>query len=63
MAGYTTTASDDLYFVAGPSGTSGAGAYTVTVNGTVSADSLNFQASGATAISGGTLLNLYAGGI
>jgi fibronectin-binding autotransporter adhesin len=50
-----TTADDDLFFVAGPSATSGNGAYTVTVSGTQLADSLTIQASGNTTLSGGNL--------
>jgi len=59
---HTTTASDNLYFVAGTSATSGSGAYTVTVNLTQAANSLTFQSSGAATLSGGTV-NLLGGGI
>jgi|GEM_PF-3505095 len=58
----TTTSSDDLYFVAGPSATSGNNAYIVTVSGTQVAKSLNFYASGAATLSTGTI-NLHGGGI
>jgi autotransporter-associated beta strand protein len=60
ISAYTTQSTDDLYFVAGPGTTSGSGAYTVTVSGTNSAASLNFQASGAATFSGGTI-NLGGG--
>jgi autotransporter-associated beta strand protein len=60
ISAYTTQSTDDLYFVAGPGTLSGTGAYTVTVSGTNSADSLNFQASGAATFSGGTI-NLGGG--
>lgn len=63
------TSSDDAYFSAGPSATSGNSAYTVTVSGTQSANSIVFQSSAnaaapnaATIITGGTI-NLGAGGI
>jgi len=56
-----TTNTDDLYFVAGPSATSGNNAYNVTVSGSQNANSLNFQASGAAAIFGGTVINLGNG--
>lgn len=56
-----TTNVDDLFFVAGPSATSGNSAYIVTVNGAQVANSLTFQASGATTISGGTSITLGNG--
>ena len=63
------TSSDDAYFSAGPSATSGNSAYTVTVSGTQSANGLVFQSSAnaaapnaATIITGGTI-NLGARGI
>ena len=56
-----TLNTDNLYFVAGPSASSGNNAYTVTVLGSQVANSLNFQASGATTISGGTLITLGNG--
>jgi len=59
---HTTTASDNLYFAAGPSATSGSGAYTVTVNLTQAANSLTFQSSGTATLSGDTV-NLSGGGI
>ncbi|MFV0338376.1 MAG: autotransporter-associated beta strand repeat-containing protein [Chthoniobacterales bacterium] len=65
-----TTSSNDLYFSAGPSATSGNAVYAVTVSGTQSANSLNFQSSATgpnnanagTTLNGGTI-NLGAGGI
>ncbi len=59
---YMTQNTDDLYFVAGPTSTSGNAGYTVSVSGLQVADSLNFQASGSTTISGGTLITLGDGG-
>jgi fibronectin-binding autotransporter adhesin len=59
----STTSADDLFFVAGPSATSGNVAYTVTVSGAQVANSLNFQAQGTTTISGGTSITLGSGGI
>jgi autotransporter-associated beta strand protein len=56
-----TSNTDNLYFVAGPSSTSGNVAYTVTVDGTQVANSLNFQAPAATTITGGTLITLGNG--
>ena len=56
-----TAAADNLYFVAGPSATSGNNAYVVTVSTSQVANSLNFQASGATTISGGTLITVGNG--
>lgn len=55
-----TTAGDDLYFVAGPSGTSGNSAYAITVDSTQAANTLNFQSSGAPTFTGGTI-NLTGG--
>lgn len=56
-----TANTDDLYFVAGPASDSGNNAYTVTVSGAQVANSLNFQASGATTIAPGTSLTLGDG--
>jgi len=56
-----TANTDDLYFVAGPSGGSGSAAYVVTVSGAQAARSLNFQCSGTTTISGGTSITLGDG--
>jgi fibronectin-binding autotransporter adhesin len=56
-----TANTDNLFFVAGPSGTSGNNNYTVTVSGAQVANSLTFQASGQTTISGGTSLTLGNG--
>jgi len=56
-----TVNTDDLYFVAGPGAASGNSNYTVTVSGSQFANSLNFQASGNTTISGGTLITLGDG--
>jgi fibronectin-binding autotransporter adhesin len=56
-----TANTNDLYFVAGPSATSGNVAYVVTVSGAQVANSLNFQASGGTTISGGTSITLGDG--
>ena len=58
----TTTNLINVYFVAGPSASSGDNAYTVTVSGTQSARSLNFQAAGAAMISGGAI-TLGNGGV
>gem|GEM_PF-4561892 len=58
----TTLGTDDIYFVAGPSASSGNNATIITVDGTQLANSLNFQASGAMTLSGGTI-NLYSGNI
>ena len=60
---HTTTSADNLYFVAGPSSTSGTNVFTVTVSGTQSANSLNFQSSGAPTLSGTGTINLWSGGI
>ncbi len=57
----STVNTDNLFFVAGPGATSGNNAYVVTVSGTQVANSLNFQASGATTISGGTSITLGNG--
>ncbi|MEY3898616.1 MAG: hypothetical protein RLZZ214_4138, partial [Verrucomicrobiota bacterium] len=54
--------SDDLFFVAGPSATSGTIAFNPTVTGTQSASKITFQSSGAQTLSGGTI-NLYSGGL
>jgi autotransporter-associated beta strand protein len=59
---YTTSSADTLYFVAGPSTSSGENLYTVTVSGGQSANSLTFQSSGAPTLSGGTI-NLWSGGL
>ena len=56
-----TTNADDLFFVAGPGAASGNNAYTVTVSGAQVANSLTFQASGATTVSGGTSITLGNG--
>jgi len=56
-----TTNTQDLYFVAGPSATSGNTAYVVTVSGAQFAKSLNFQCSGAATVSGGTSITLGDG--
>jgi len=56
-----TTANDNLYFVAGPSATSGNSASAVTVSTTQVARSLTFQASGAATLSGGTSVTLGDG--
>ena len=54
---YTTSASDDLYFVVAPSTSSGENAFTITVSGTQSANGLHFTSSGAPTLSGtGTVL-------
>jgi len=57
----STANTDDLFFVAGPAVGSGDTAHTVTVSASQVANSLNFQASGATLISGGTLITLGNG--
>lgn len=62
-AAITSGTGDALFFVAGPAADSGNAAYTVTVDTTQSANSLNFQSSGAATISGGTQINLGSGGI
>jgi autotransporter-associated beta strand protein len=59
----TTTSADDLFFVADPSATSGNSTYTVTLSGTQAANSITFQSSGAQTLSGGTAINLGAGGL
>jgi hypothetical protein len=59
---YSTLSSDDLYFVAGPSGSSGNANYTVTVSGVQDAQSLNLQSSGVATITSGTV-RLWGGGI
>jgi fibronectin-binding autotransporter adhesin len=51
----TTGTGDTVNFVAGPGTSSGENAYTVTVNGTVNAGSINFQSSGAVNFTGGTI--------
>jgi autotransporter-associated beta strand protein len=56
-----TTNVDDLFFVAGPGAASGNNSYTVTVSGAQAANSLTFQASGATTVSGGTSITLGNG--
>ena len=56
-----TLNTDDLYFVAGPSATSGNVNYTVTVDGAQVANSLNFQTQATTTISGGTSITLGDG--
>lgn len=61
-ANTTTTSSDDLTFVAAPGGTSGNGAYTITVSGSQAAQSITFQSSGAATVSGGTI-GIGSGGI
>ncbi len=58
-----TGAGDDLFFVAGPSASSGNTAFNPTVTGTQSANSITFQSSGAQTLSGGTAINLGAGGL
>lgn len=59
----TTASTDDLFFSAGnTTALSGTSPYTVTVNGTVSANKLTFQSIGAATLSGGTI-NLGGGGI
>jgi len=58
----TTTAADDLFFVAAPSATSGNVAFNPTVTGTQTANSITFQSQGAQTLSGGTI-NLGAGGL
>ena len=60
---YTTQATDDLYFVAGPGTSSGENPYTVSVSGNQYAHSLNFQSSGAPTFSGTGTINLGGGGI
>ena len=59
----TTTSADDLFFVAGPSATSGNVAFNPTVTGTQAANSITFQNQGALTLSGGTAINLGAGGL
>jgi hypothetical protein len=56
-----TANTDNLFFVAGPAADSGNNAYVVTVSGAQVANSLNFQASGATTVSGGTSITLGDG--
>ncbi len=56
-----TTNADDLFFVAGPSATSGNVAYNPTVSGAQVAKSLTFQAPAATTISSGTSITLGNG--
>ena len=56
-----TLNTDDLFFVAGPGAASGNTAYVVTVSGARVANSLTFQASGATTLSGGTSITLGNG--
>ncbi|OYV03832.1 MAG: hypothetical protein CFE26_20095, partial [Verrucomicrobiales bacterium VVV1] len=56
-----TTNADDLFFVAGPGAASGNNAYVVTVGTTQVANSLTFQASGGTTLSGGTSITLGNG--
>ena len=48
-----TTATNDLYFVAGPSSTSGTAAFMVSLNGAESEDGLFFQSSGPAGIAPG----------
>jgi len=57
-----TVATDDLFFVAAPSATSGNLAFNPTVTGTQEANSITFQSSGAQTLSGGAI-NLGAGGL
>jgi len=59
----TTTSADDLFFVAGPSATSGNIAFNPTVTGTQAANSITFQNQGALTLSGGAAINLGAGGL
>lgn len=61
----TTTASDNLFFVAGPSSTSGNSAYAVTVSGPQAANSITIQSSGNASIGvvGGDSVTIGAGGI
>src|SRR5580693_7993068 len=59
----TSGSGDSLYFVAGPSASSGENPYTVTVTGTQAANSLTFQSSGAPTLSGTGIINLWGGGI
>lgn len=54
-ATYTTLSTDNVFFVAGPAADSGNATYTVTLSGSQFANSLNFQASGNTTITGGAL--------
>lgn len=54
----TTTATDDLFFVAAPSATSGNVAFNPTVFGDQVANSLTFQQAGNATLSGGTSITL-----
>ena len=58
-----TLAGDDLFFVAGPSATSGQIAFNPTVTGTQLANSITFQSQGAQTLSGGTSIDLGGGGL
>lgn len=60
---YTTTSADTLYFVANPSASSGENPYTITVSGSQSAYSLNYQSSGKATLAGTGTINLWGGGI
>ena len=60
---YTTTSSDNLYFVAGPGATSGEDSFTVSVSGSQNANSLTFQSSGAPTLGGTGTINLWSGGV
>ena len=57
-----TGSGDDLFFVAGPSTTSGNITFSPTVTGTQAANSITFQSQGAQTLSSGTI-NLSAGGL
>ena len=58
----TTGSSDNLYFVANPSASSGENAYTITVTGTQIASRLIFQSAGAPSFLGSGAINLWCSG-
>ena len=58
----STSAADNLYFVAGPGTNSGENAFTVTVAGSQNADSLVFQSSGTATLSGAGTISLWGSG-